>query len=195
MTEIRVGVIGSVDSGKSTITGVITKNILDDGRGKARSLILKHPHEKETGRTSSISQHYLKINKDNWNDYQNTDNTSNTDNIYNQEKIINFVDLAGHEKYLKTTINGIKRCLIDYGCIVVGANMGVLHMTREHISLSIALNLPSFVILTKIDEILRIIKISKRLAEEYAKIEFLIEKILFKKKLLRKNKKFSNIIL
>lgn len=148
MTEIRIGVIGSVDSGKSTITGVITKNILDDGRGKARSLILKHPHEKETGRTSSISQHYLKINNDNLNDYINTDNTDNTNH---QEKIINFVDLAGHEKYLKTTINGIKRCLIDYGCIVVGANMGVLHMTREHIALSMALNLPSFVILTKID--------------------------------------------
>ena len=53
----------------------------------------------------------------------------------------------------------------------------------------------SEVILTKIDEILRMIKISKRLAEEYAKIEFLIEKILFKKKLLRKNKKFLNIFL
>ena len=49
--------------------------------------------------------------------------------------------------------------------------------------------------LTKIDEILRMIKISKRLAEEYAKIEFLIEKILFKKKLLQKNIKFLNIFL
>ena len=49
--------------------------------------------------------------------------------------------------------------------------------------------------LTKIDEILRMIKISKRLAEEYAKIEFLIEKILFKKKLFQKNKIFNKIIL
>ena len=38
--EIRIGVIGSVDSGKSTITGVITKNILDNGRGFARSMVV-----------------------------------------------------------------------------------------------------------------------------------------------------------
>ena len=127
--EIRIGMIGSVDSGKSSITGVIINNELDDGRGKARSTILKHPHEKESGRTSSISQYYIKKNN----------------------KVIDFVDLAGHEKYLKTTISGIKRCLVDYAAVVVGANMGVLHMTREHIGLAIALNLPIFVILTKID--------------------------------------------
>ena len=146
MSEIRIGVIGSVDSGKSTITGVLTNNILDDGRGKARSTILKHPHEKETGRTSSISQHFMKLES------LDTSDKSGSDEVYKENnKIINFVDLAGHEKYLKTTINGIKRCLIDYSCVVVGANMGVLHMTREHIALTIALNIPTFVILTKID--------------------------------------------
>lgn len=146
MPEIRIGVIGSVDSGKSTITGVLTNNMLDDGRGKARSSILKHPHEKETGRTSSISQHFLKLKTDIKNDESGGDKS-----VIDNDKIINFVDLAGHEKYLKTTINGIKRCLIDYSCVVVGANMGVLHMTREHIALTIALNIPTFVILTKID--------------------------------------------
>ena len=39
--ELRIGVIGSVDSGKSTLTGVLTKDILDDGRGFARSKNLK----------------------------------------------------------------------------------------------------------------------------------------------------------
>ena len=118
----------------STITGVLTKDILDDGRGKARSLILKHRHEKETGRTSCISQHYIREFDENKN-----------------EKIVNFVDLAGHEKYLKTTITGLTKCLIDYTGIVVAANMGVLCMTREHINIVMALNIPSFIILTKID--------------------------------------------
>lgn len=127
--EIRIGMIGSVDSGKSSITGVLINDELDDGRGKARSNILKHPHEKESGRSSSISQNYIKV----------------------ENKIFDFVDLAGHEKYLKTTISGIKRCLIDYAAVVVGANMGVLKMTREHLGLAIALNLPIFIILTKID--------------------------------------------
>ena len=43
VSEIRVGVIGSVDSGKSTLTGVLTKNVLDNGRGSARNYVLKHP--------------------------------------------------------------------------------------------------------------------------------------------------------
>ena len=57
--EIRIGVLGNVDSGKSSTIGVITKNILDDGKGYARSLVMRHPHEKESGRTSDISQLYI----------------------------------------------------------------------------------------------------------------------------------------
>lgn len=57
--EIRVAVIGNVDSGKSTMVGVLTRSILDDGRGFARSKVFKHNHEESTGRTSSIGQHNL----------------------------------------------------------------------------------------------------------------------------------------
>lgn len=35
--EVRVAVIGNVDSGKSTLVGVLTRGMLDDGRGLARS--------------------------------------------------------------------------------------------------------------------------------------------------------------
>ena len=49
MSEIRIGIIGNVDSGKSTLVSVLTNNdILDDGRGSARKLVLKHAHEKES---------------------------------------------------------------------------------------------------------------------------------------------------
>lgn len=37
--EIRVAVIGNVDSGKSTLVGVLTRGMLDDGRGLARSKV------------------------------------------------------------------------------------------------------------------------------------------------------------
>ena len=57
--EVRVAVIGNVDSGKSTLTGVLTRATLDDGRGSARSKVFKHSHEESTGRTSSIGQHNL----------------------------------------------------------------------------------------------------------------------------------------
>jgi len=34
--DVRIAVIGNVDSGKSTMVGVMTKNVMDDGRGLAR---------------------------------------------------------------------------------------------------------------------------------------------------------------
>ena len=39
----------------------------------------------------------------------------------------------------------------DFALLVVGANMGVQIMTREHIAIATALNLPMFVAVTKID--------------------------------------------
>ena len=61
-----------------------------------------------------------------------------------------FIDLAGHEKYLKTTISGLTGCFPDYAFIVVGANMGISKMTREHIQVAIALSIPLFVVITKV---------------------------------------------
>lgn len=135
VTEVRIGVIGSVDSGKSTITGVLTKNILDDGRGSARALVMRHPHEIVSGRSSCIISHYIR----------------KIDNVTDTELNTTFIDLAGHEKYLKTTINGIHRCQIDYAMVVVGANMGVLRMTEEHLTLSLSMAIPTVIVVTKID--------------------------------------------
>lgn len=133
--EIKIGILGSVDSGKSTLTGVLTHNILDNGRGSARTKILKHPHELESGRTSCIVQHFIRR--------KNDETGKETSTV--------LVDLAGHEKYFKTTINGVERNFIDYACVLVGANMGILRMTIEHLVLCLSLNLPTFVVISKID--------------------------------------------
>ena len=127
--EVRIGVGGNIDAGKSSFVGVMTKNVLDNGRGYARSFIMKHKHELETGRTSVLVQHYIR----------------------NKDKIIEFTDLAGHEKYLKTTIKGISGCLLDYVAIIINANTGIQLMTREHISLVYTLRIPMFIIYTKTD--------------------------------------------
>ena len=50
--DVRIAVIGNVDSGKSTMIGVLTSGEFDDGRGSARSRILRHDHEQSNGRTS-----------------------------------------------------------------------------------------------------------------------------------------------
>ncbi len=52
--DVRIAVIGNVDSGKSTLVGVLTKCIMDDGRGSARSKVFNFDHEQKNGRTSSI---------------------------------------------------------------------------------------------------------------------------------------------
>lgn len=52
--DIRIAVIGNVDSGKSTLVGVLTKGVMDDGRGSARLKVFNFGHEAQNGRTSSI---------------------------------------------------------------------------------------------------------------------------------------------
>jgi GTPase len=42
---VKIAVVGNVDSGKSTLVGVLTKGLKDDGRGAARSRVFNYPHE------------------------------------------------------------------------------------------------------------------------------------------------------
>jgi len=65
--------------------------------------------------------------------------------------LVTFIDLCGHEKYLKTTMFGMVGLLPDYAMIVVGANMGVSRMTKEHLAIALALKIPFFIVVTKID--------------------------------------------
>ena len=141
--EKRIGILGNVDSGKSTIIGVIKNNILDNGRGLARSSILKHPHEKASGRTSSITHHYLTSSDIN--------NTNTMENTRTNNCNLTFIDLAGHEKYYKTTIHGVNTCSLDYIVLMIGSNMGVSRMTIEHLTLILILKIPFIVVFSKID--------------------------------------------
>ena len=59
--------------------------------------------------------------------------------------------MAGHEKYYKTTVFGANCCSLDYIILLVGANMGVSRMTREHLLLTFILKLPFIVVVTKTD--------------------------------------------
>lgn len=130
MRELRVAVLGNVDAGKSSLTGVLTKNVLDDGRGYARSLVSQFTHERETGKTSSVTQNFSRDDGGN---------------------VVVYIDLAGHEKYLKTTLHGMTGFFPDYAMVIVGGNMGVTDITKEHINVAIALNVPFMIVITKVD--------------------------------------------
>ena len=46
-------------------------------------------------------------------------------------KIITFLDLAGHQKYLKTTIFGLTGHIPDFAMLVIAANAGVGKGTNQ----------------------------------------------------------------
>ena len=150
--EVRLAVIGNVDSGKSTMVGVLTRSTLDDGRGSAREKILKFSHEAQTGRTSSIGQHNLCISSTG--EILNDSTFRQRDCgevVAKSSKLITLVDLAGHEKYFKTTAFGLTGNLPDYAMLIIGANHGLIGMCKEHLGIALALKIPCFFVVTKID--------------------------------------------
>jgi len=153
--EVRVAVTGNVDAGKSTLLGVLTHGVLDDGRGVARQKLFRHKHELETGRTSSVGNDILGFDAQgeivNRSDSHGNQTLDWTHICQNAAKVVTFIDLAGHEKYLKTTVFGMTGHAPDYAMLMVGANAGVIGMTKEHLGLALALGVPVFVVVTKID--------------------------------------------
>lgn len=150
--EVRVAVLGTADAGKSTLLGVLTQGNLDNGRGKARLNMFRHLHELQSGRTSSISHEILGFNSQG-----KVINYSYSDMITSEEicdvstKLVTFLDLAGHRKYLHTTIQGLSGYLPHHAMLVISSTAGAVGMTHEHLSLAVALNVPFFIVLTKSD--------------------------------------------
>ncbi|XP_017769562.1 PREDICTED: GTP-binding protein 1 isoform X2 [Nicrophorus vespilloides] len=150
--EIRVAVVGNVDAGKSTLLGVLTHGDLDNGRGHARQRLFRHKHEMESGRTSSVGNDILGF--DDQGSVVNRPEHGSLDWVKiceRSSKVITFIDLAGHERYLKTTVFGMTGHAPDFGMLMVGANAGIIGMTKEHLGLALALSVPVFVVVTKID--------------------------------------------
>jgi GTPase len=139
--EIRVAVVGNVDAGKSTLLGVLTHGELDNGRGFARQRLFRHKHEMESGRTSSVGNDilgdycifvflvlpfykkiFLLIGFDSIGNVVNKPDHGTLDwvKICEQSaKVITFIDLAGHERYLKTTVFGMTGHAPDFGMLMV----------------------------------------------------------------------------
>lgn len=151
--ETRIAVVGNVDAGKSTMLGVLVKGGLDDGRGKARVNLFRHKHEVESGRTSSVGMEIMGFDtrgdivastvpgrKLSWEEIGKR-----------SAKVISFTDLAGHERYLRTTVFGLLSSSPNYCLLMVAANNGLIGMSKEHLGIALALNVPVMVVITKID--------------------------------------------
>lgn len=167
IVELRVACVGNVDSGKSTTLGVLTKGKLDDGRGRARVSLFRHKHELDSGRTSSVGMEIMGF------DAKGREvrpegatgdllTPSNQVGLRKQQlswddickkaaKVVSFIDLAGHERYLKTTIFGLTGCSPDFVLLIIGANAGLIGMSKEHLSVALALSIPVVAVITKVD--------------------------------------------
>ena len=161
--DLRVAILGNVDSGKSTLVGVLSKFILDDGRGLARSHILQHKHEKEKGQTSAVALELMgfeaggnavipsKLTGKHAKDFKDIATRSS--------RLITMIDLCGHEHFLKTTVFGLMGMMPDLVMLLVGANAGVQKMTREHLGLTAALSLPVVIVVTNTRNVIYVINV------------------------------------
>jgi GTPase len=173
--ELRVAVLGNIEVGKSTLLGVLTHGQLDNGRGSARLNLFRHRHEVQSGRTSSISREIMGFSSDGqpltYSTFRSPEEICEA-----SSKLITFIDLAGHHKYLRTTIFGLMGHLPHVVLLLVSAVSGIAGTTREHLSLAKALDLPVVVIVTKIDLVSDI-----RLQETKENVDEILKSVLVKR--------------
>jgi hypothetical protein len=66
-------------------------------------------------------------------------------------RLSNKLAVAGHERYLRTTVFGLLSSSPNYCLLMVAANNGLIGMSKEHLGIALALNVPVMVVITKID--------------------------------------------
>ena len=136
----------------STLIGTLISGEKDNGRGLTRSHVFVYPHELKSGRTSAISHQIIGYDYEGKIvNYQGLGKLSWQEIVQKSSKIISIMDLAGHEKYLHTTILGLASSFPDICMIIVDANNGIKPMTKEHILLCVTLKIPFIIVVTKID--------------------------------------------
>lgn len=151
--DVKIAVVGNVDAGKSSFIGTLLLGKNDDSRGSNRSVVMNHPHELETGRTSSIGYQIVGFRDDGT--IINVESKQKKQQTWpkimkDATKLVTFMDLAGHEKYLGTTIHGMSANKPDYALIMIEGR-GVRGMTKEHIMLCCSFNIPFIILITKVD--------------------------------------------
>jgi len=71
-------------------------------------------------------------------------------------KVIKFIDLAGHEKYQKTTVRGMVGLSPDYALLTIAPGSTTSSSfpdiaTEQHLTIALALDVPLLLVITKTD--------------------------------------------
>jgi len=152
--HITIGTIGHVDHGKSTLIGTLLTGTEDDGVGKTRIFLDFLPHEIERGLTAEITHAVFGFKDDQRIYLKNPLNKKEVaDLIDRSTKIVSFVDCPGHAPWLRTTVRGILGQRVDYVLLIVAADDGVTPITKEHLGIALAMDIPLIIVVTKIDKV------------------------------------------
>ncbi|MEM4573270.1 MAG: GTP-binding protein [Candidatus Caldarchaeum sp.] len=150
--HIVVSVAGHVNHGKSTFLACLITGEKDDGN---KWLYLDTlPHEVERNLSADLHFIVLGFKGSTPNLMKNPLDKSERIRVTSEsDKLVSFVDTVGHEPWLRTTIRGILGQEIDYGILIVAADDGPTHISREHLGIMLAMGLPVIVVITKTDKV------------------------------------------
>lgn len=151
-SHVTVSVAGHVNHGKSTLIACLMTRKRDDG--KAWLYLDTLPHEIERNLSADIHHAILGFNGGKSITIMNPLDREERHRVFERsEKVVSFVDTVGHEPWLRTTIRGLLGQEIDYGFLVVAADDGLTHVSREHLGIMLAMGLPVVVCITKADRV------------------------------------------
>jgi len=151
--HVIIGVSGHVSHGKSTLIATLMTG-RKDNLGKAWLYLNVLPHEIERGLSADLHYALYGFKKGKPLHLKNPlDKKERAKIVEVADKIISFVDTVGHEPWLRTTIRGLVGQSLDYGLLVVAADDGITYITKEHLGLLLAMDLPIIVCITKVDRI------------------------------------------
>ncbi len=165
---LAINMMGRVNSGKTTLTGVLIQCQLDNGSGAARAPLLKYPQEVRRGQTADLHVTFAAIDdKGQFIPMPAPLDRSKRGRIFDQAKrILTIFDAPGHQEYARTMIRSVLGASAQYGMVLVPCldehklvvaeeqRSGIRRLddiTREHLLLVSNQQLPFLVVITKVD--------------------------------------------
>ncbi len=196
--ELTINIMGRVNAGKSTITGVLLTGKPDDGNGLVRASLLIHPQEIRRGQTSDLHISFLGLDKDGnrLNAIQQLDLQDQERIITDAARLVIFFDAPGHQEFSRTMVRSVLGAEAQYAIFLLPANTeaklirseeeqsGLSRLdtiTREQLVLVSQRGIPFFLAINKIDkatpEDMQLVEeLVKTTVKEIGKVPFFVEK-------------------
>lgn len=149
--DVRVALLGETQVGKSTLVGVLSRGVRENGKNSARNAILLHQHEKKLGCTATVTQHLIGFD-----DEGKIIKNSRKEPLglaYRSQKLVSLIDLPGNERYRNTLLYGLISQSPDYALLMIDPSTMDSLANIEYLNLIQALQLPLIIVLSKAERL------------------------------------------